>query len=78
MIIVTNSDILGKNIRYLRRKHWMTRKKLAALVQWDADAMKAMEKGKLRDIEQDTLFSICRLFDVDVMTLMTVELKKKN
>ncbi len=78
MKIVTNSDILGKNIWYLRRKHWLTRKKLASLVQWDADDLKAMEKDQMRDIEKDTLFLICRLFDVDVMTLMTVELKKKN
>lgn len=76
MIIVTNSDILGKNIRYLRRKNWMTRRKLASLVRWDAASIKAMEKGQLRDIEKDTLFLLCRLFETDVMTMMTVDLKK--
>ena len=76
MIIVTNSNILGENIRYLRRKNWMTRRKLASLVRWDAASIKAMEKGQLRDIEKDTLFLLCRLFETDVMTMMTVDLKK--
>ena len=78
MIIVTNSDILGRNIRYLRRKHWMTRQKLAALVKWDAGAMKALETGKSRDIDDRALFQLCQHFDLDAMLLMTEELKKKK
>ena len=77
MIIVTNSDLLGKNIRHLRRKNYLTRRKLALLVRWDAASIRNMEKGTLREIEKDTLFLLCRLFDMDCMTLMTTELKKK-
>ena len=77
MIIVTNSDIMGKNIRYLRRKNWLSRRRLALLVRWDAASIRAMEKGTLRDIEKDILFLLCGLFEVDCMTLMTTELKKK-
>ena len=74
MIIVTNSDVLGKNLHYLRRKRWMSRRKLAALAGWKPSAVRAVELDLLRDVEHSVLRRLAALFELDIQTLLTQKL----
>ena len=76
MIIVTNSDIMGKNIRYLRRRKWMSRRKLSGLVRLPVEELKRIEEGKTYDIDSIVLSDICWLFHVEMQTILTEHLKK--
>jgi len=66
MIIVTNSDILGKNIRFLREKHCISRVALSDRIGWDIAQMQAVEEGRSYDIDSVILEKLCTLFEVDM------------
>lgn len=70
MIIVANSDIMGKNIRRLRHRRWMSRRRLASLVHLPVPELREIEKGTLRDIDSVVLIDICRLFRVEMQDMI--------
>lgn len=78
MIIETNDDTFGKNIRFLRRKHWMTRRQLAAVAKWDIHSIKAVEKGTLRQVDNHVLNLLCTVFDLPMMILLKTDLKRDS
>lgn len=70
MIIVTNSDILGKNIRFLREKQGLGSKALADLVGWDALLLEELELDISREIDSHILAQISKVFHRDMDDLL--------
>lgn len=75
MIIVTNSDILGKNIRYLRQKQGMTCKALSDLVGWDDLLLEELEADISREIDSKILAQISKVFHRDMNDMLTKDCK---
>ena len=75
MIIVTNSEILGKNIRFLREKNGMTRKALAELTGWDDLLLEELEEDISREIDSDVLAEIAGVFHRDMDDMLKKEWK---
>lgn len=70
MIIVTNSDILGKNIRFLREKQGLSSKALAELAGWDALLLEELELDISREIDSHILAQISKVFHRDMDDLL--------
>ena len=70
MIIVTNSDILGKNIRFLREKQGLGSKALADLVGWDVLLLEELELDISREIDSHILSQISKVFHRDMDDLL--------
>ena len=68
MIFVTNSDILGKNIRHLREKNHMSCDELAEKVGWNVVQIQEVEAGVCFDMDAGVFAEVCRLFDIQDMT----------
>ena len=75
MIIVTNSDILGKNIRFLRQQQGMTCRALAELVGWDDLLMEELEEDISREIDSRILAEIAEVFHRDMNDMLTKDCK---
>ena len=70
MIVVTNNNRMGKNLKTLRRKHNMSQEALARLVGIEIDTLDNIEQGAVLEINAQVLTKICREFRVTVQMLM--------
>ncbi len=77
MIIVTNSDIMGKNIAFLRRKLGYTRAELSALCGTEELELRDIEQGEVFEIEAEELRALCRIFQVDMERLVSEPMDKE-
>ena len=75
MIIVTNSDILGRNIRFLREKQGLSSKALADLVGWDDLLLEELEEDISREIDSRILASISKVFHRNMNDMLTKDCK---
>ena len=66
MIIVTNSDILGSNICFLRKSLGMTRQELAEHIGWDDLLLAELEEDIVWEIDSQILIRICDFFHRDM------------
>ena len=71
MIIVTNSNILGCNICFLRESFGMKRQELAEQIGWDALLLEELEEDIVREIDSQILTRICNLFHRDMDDMLT-------
>ena len=60
MIVVANSNILGQNIKYLRKSKNLSLEEMADLIQIEEDKLKNLESGISFEIEYT---SLCRIYD---------------
>lgn len=74
MIVVTNSDILGKNIHHLRKKKQITVQELAGCIDWNTSALQELEEGRCFDIPSQVLVRVCTFFNVEMDSFMTKEI----
>ena len=75
MIIVTNSDILGSNICFLRKSLGMTRQELAEHIGWDKFLLAELEEDIVREIDSRILIRICDFFHRDMDDMLTNDYK---
>ena len=68
MIFVNNDDVLGKNIRYLRRRENISLEEFAVRLGISASTLHALETGENREIEDWILNQIIDFFSTDVQT----------
>ena len=70
MIFVNNDDVLGKNIRYLRRRENISLEEFALRLGISASTLNALETGENREIEDWILNQIIDFFSTDFQTLV--------
>jgi len=75
MIFVTNDDVMGKNIRYLRQKKGITCKQLAWLAGIRFRDLYCIEEGKQLEIDGEVLKNICEFFHIPVAAVVEKNLK---
>lgn len=64
--------IFGNNLRFLRKKHGLTQKQLAKLLNVSTYCIQKAEQGIFADsLYVDTLWNICRQFHLPIITLFT-------
>lgn len=74
MIIILNSGIFGKNVRYLRRKQNMSIFRLAGQLALPVWTLYRIEAGRLRDLEDVLVRRICSLFSREMQTMVCEKL----
>lgn len=74
MVIILNSDVFGKNVRYLRRKQKMSIFRLARHLELPVWTLYRIETGKLRSLEDLLVQWICKIFSVDMHTMIYMKL----
>ena len=74
MIFVTNDDVMGKNIRYLRCKNGITQDVLAKQSGITLQELWWIEDGSLQEIDGQILFNICQFFNIPVDVLVEKKL----
>ena len=70
MIIITNNERMGKNLRALRNKHNLSQEAIAQLLGLDINVLNDMEQGIVLEINAQTLSEICKEFCMSVQMLM--------
>ena len=70
MIIITNNERMGKNLRALRNKHTLSQEAFAQLLGLDINVLNDMEQGIVLEINAQTLSEICKEFCMSVQMLM--------
>ena len=70
MIIITNNERMGKNLRALRNKHNLSQEAFAQLLGLDINVLNDMEQGIVLEINAQTLSEICKEFCMSVQMLM--------
>ena len=70
MIVVTNNDRMGKNLKKLRCKHNLSQEALAQLIGISGCSLDAIERGKQLEIDTQVIDKICRHFGIGVSALM--------
>ena len=70
MIFVTNDDVMGKNIRFLRQQQNLTPKGFSEKMHMDPAVLEALEDGNSKDIDGQLLERICFFFHISVKTLV--------
>ena len=78
MFIVTNSDIMGKNIAYLRRQHGLSREKLGQMVDIEELELRDIENGDIYEIDSVSLSMLCEIFDLDMDAFLKTPLWNKE
>ena len=70
MIFVTNDDVMGSNIRYLRQREHLSPEVFAKNLGISVSALQRIENGEILEIEAWVLNQICEYFSTDVQTLV--------
>ena len=70
MIFVTNDDVMGKNIRYLRQRWGLTLEELAEIAGLSSARLYDIEVGICMEIDARALENICSFFHMDVQTIV--------
>ena len=66
MIITANSDILGRNLRYLRESRNFSLEEMAELIGMDDYRLEWLEQGIDFEIESDSLQKVYQNFEGDM------------
>ena len=78
MIFVTNDDVMGKNIRFLRQRQGLYPEKFAEIVGMDPDDLFAIEEGLLMDIDAQVLLNISNFFHMETQCIVEKNLKVRK
>ena len=70
MILVLNSGLFGRNVRFLRTKRRMTEESFAETMEITPSAVSATESGELLDIDAALAARICDFFGFDMMAML--------
>ena len=76
MIIVLNSDVFGKNVRYLRQKEKISMFRLARHLEIPVWTLYRIEQGRLLDLDDLLVQWIGKTFSVDMQTMICMKLYK--
>lgn len=76
MMIVLNSDVFGKNVRYLRQKEKISMFRLARHLEIPVWTLYRIEQGRLLDLDDLLVQWICKTFSVDLQTMICMKLYK--
>ena len=74
MMIVLNSDVFGKNVRYLRQKEKISMFRLARHLELPVWTLYRIEQGRLLDLDDLLVQWICKTFSVDMHTMIYMKL----
>ena len=74
MIFVTNDNVMGKNIRYLRCKNGIAHDVLAKQSGISLQELSRIENGSLQEIDGQILLNICHFFHIPVEILVEKKL----
>ena len=66
MIIIASSDILGRNLKYLRESRGLSLGEMAALIGMDDYRLEWLEQGVDFEIESDSLQKVYENFEGDM------------
>jgi len=70
MIFITNDDVMGKNIRYLRCKKGIECDVLAKQFGITLQELSWIEDGYLQEMDGQILLNICQFFHISVDVLV--------
>jgi transcriptional regulator with XRE-family HTH domain len=76
MFLVTNDNVMGNNIRFLRQQNNIGLDEFAKRLGISASDLEAIETGENRQIEDWVLNQIFEIFSTDVQTLVEKNLQK--
>ena len=76
MFLVTNDNVMGNNIRFLRQQNNIGLDEFAKRLGISASDLEAIETGENRQIEDLVLNQIFEIFSTDVQTLVEKNLQK--
>ena len=76
MMFVTNDEVMGKNIRFLRQRENISLEEFAQSIGLSTSALDTIETGKCHEIEAWVLNLICDYFFTDVQTLVEKNLER--
>lgn len=76
MFLVTNDNVMGNNIRFLRQQNNIGLDEFAKRLGISASDLEAIETGVNRQIEDWVLNQIFEIFSTDVQTLVEKNLQK--
>ena len=76
MFLVTNDNVMGNNIRFLRQQNNIGLDEFAKRLGISASDLEAIETGVNRQIEDLVLNQIFEIFSTDVQTLVEKNLQK--
>ena len=74
MIFVTNDNVMGKNIHYLRCKNGIAHDVLAKQSGISLQELSRIENGSLQEIDGQILLNICHFFHIPVEILVEQKL----
>ena len=75
MIINVSDSPMGRNIRYLRQKKYISCRKLARQCGMPYSALHLIERGILRDIDYNHLKNLCKALCASVEELIETDCK---
>ena len=76
MEIIFNHTYFSANIQYLRKKHGLSRKKLAELIQINPYSLRMLEQGVCPCcIHIDALLRLCKALQVPDISLLNSDLR---
>ena len=78
MIVVTNNDQLGRNIRYFRCRKGITCEELALIAELDAKELHLIEEGLQREIKGDVLLKISEELNISLEDLVEKQINRQN
>jgi transcriptional regulator with XRE-family HTH domain len=76
MFLVTNDNVMGSNIRFLRQQNNIGLDEFAKRLGITASDLEAIETGENRQIDDWVLNQIFEIFSTDVQTLVEKNLQK--
>lgn len=74
MYVITNDDIFGSNVLYLRTKRGVSLECLAKILGITSYQLQLIEQGYLRDIDTTLLEQICKYFAVSPQPILCYDL----
>ena len=77
-MIILNNDQFGKNLRFLRLKRNLSRRRLAAILGLRVSQVIFMETGWTMEFDHLLMHRISRLFDVELSDLVHQNLVKEK
>ena len=63
MIVVANSTIFGRNLKYLRLRRNLSLSEMAALLHLEPNVLYGLEEGLIFEIEGNSLRKVYEVFD---------------
>ncbi len=78
MYVITNDDIFGSNVLYLRTNRGISQECLAKTLGITSYQLQLIEQGYLRDIDAELLEKICTFFSVSHQSILRYDLTQNK